>query len=113
MKTVLRILQIVLASAAAVLALVFLIIEGRTLFAGDWLLHQQPAAGFLQYLLRTLIAAGVLFSSVRTILKKRTALFENLCIAVSCIVMAILLPNGLGFLFLIPALLSLAVGLFV
>ena len=62
MKTILRILTRCLMILLILLAAAFIFIEGRLLFSGDWLLHEIPAAGFLQYFCRMLLAitAGVL-----------------------------------------------------
>ena len=62
MKTTLRILTGCLMILLILLAAAFIFIEGRLLFSGDWLLHEMPVIGFLQYFSRMLLAitAGVL-----------------------------------------------------
>ena len=62
MKTTLRILTGCLMILLILLAAAFIFIEGRLLFSGDWLLHEMPVIGFLQYFCRMLLAttAGVL-----------------------------------------------------
>ena len=103
MSKFLRILQIIIAAIAAVLAMAFLFIEGYGIFSGNWILHEQPFLGLLQYLLRFAIAAGPLLTSVTILHGKKPALYRSICTAVSCVVLAPLIPNGLGVLFLILA----------
>ena len=101
MKKLLRILQITVTVPDAVLALAFLLIEGR-----------QPLTGLFQYLLRSMIAAGVLLYSAAVLhgCGNNRALYFSLCIAAASALMAVLVPNGLGVLFLILALLSVLVN---
>ena len=58
MKTTLRILTGCLMILLILLAAAFIFIEGRLLFSGDWLLHEIPAVGFLQYFCRMLLAVS-------------------------------------------------------
>ncbi len=101
MKKCWRILQGILSAAACLFAVLFLGIEGQKIVCGDWLLHEQPMIGLLQFLLRFGVAAGVFFSSVRNAAGKRGTPWEGLFITVSCAVTAPLLPNGFGILFLL------------
>ena len=112
MKKLLRILQITVTVPDAVLALAFLLIEGRQVLSGDWLLHEQPLTGLFQYLLRSMIAAGVLLYSAAVLhgCGNNRALYFSLCIAAASALLAVLVPNGLGVLFLILALLSVLVN---
>lgn len=43
-----------------IIASLFVIIEGRLLFSGDWLIYEFAMMGALRYLCRLLIALGVL-----------------------------------------------------
>lgn len=110
MKKFLFLLLIVLAVGSAAVSFLFLFIEGRMIVSGDWLLHEQPALGLIQYLLRFAAAAYAFFLSVRI---TRCGICELLCAVVSCAVMAVLVPNGFGILFLLLSAASLCVKLFV
>lgn len=112
MKKRLRIFQIALSAVSALIAFLYVMLEGQKILCGDWLLHEQPSAALLQFLLRLGISAGIFFSSLRQISGKRQTVYESLCITVSCAVMAVLLPNGVGILFFgLSALQLAAVGL--
>lgn len=100
MKKCSRILLVIPAVLSAVLSLLFLFVEGWTIFAGDWLLHEQPVVGLIQYLLRFAAAAGGFAVSLRL---HRCGLTALLCLTASCAVMAPLVPNGFGVVFLILA----------
>ena len=51
------------------LSLLFVIIEGRLLFSGDWLLYERPWIGGIQYLLRFLMAIGTGFFGIHSVKK--------------------------------------------
>ena len=51
------------------LSLIFVIIEGRLLFSGDWLLYERPFIGCMQYLIRFLLAGGTGFLGIRSFIK--------------------------------------------
>ena len=108
MKKFLHILLIALAVVSAAVSLAFGFIEGRILLSGDWLLHEQPAVGMLQYLLRFTAAAYAFLLSVRL---TRCGICELTCTVISCAVMAVLVPNGFGILFLLLSSASLCVRL--
>ena len=44
-----RILVLIGATGLALLGLIFLFMDGRLLFSGDWLVYSNPAAGFFEY----------------------------------------------------------------
>ena len=47
-----------------IVALLFVIIEGRLLFSGDWLIYEFAMMGALRYFCRLLIALSVLLFTV-------------------------------------------------
>ena len=53
-----KLLRIVFGLILFLVALVFVIIEGRLLFSGDWLLHEVPFFAFLRYFARFALALG-------------------------------------------------------
>ncbi len=108
MKKCCRILQGILGVVSGILAVLFFAVEGQKIVCGDWILHEQPLVGLMQFILRLGISASVLFSSVRNIRGKHGNMREDLHITVSCAVMAFLLPNGFGILFLLLAVMVLA-----
>lgn len=69
MKTALRILTTFLMIVLLLVAAAFVFIEGRLIFSGDWLLHEMPLIGFLQYFCRILLAMIVGVLAVLTIKK--------------------------------------------
>ena len=99
MKKTVRILQILLAAVSALLAAVFVFIEGYGVVSANWLLHEQAAIGFLQVLLRFVLAAGALMTSVRILIGRKNNVYLGLCTAAACTVLAMLVPNGFGILF--------------
>ena len=71
MKTLLRVVWIICAVILLVSALAFAVIEGRLLFSGDWLIHEMPMIGFLQYFCRFTLAVITVILCV-SVIKKRT-----------------------------------------
>ena len=69
MKMMLRIVAVFIAVLLLVLAAAFLVMEGRLLVSGDWLLHEMPLFAFLQYLSRFVLAAAAAFASIRILRK--------------------------------------------
>lgn len=64
MKLAYRITIGIISSIMSLLALVFIVIEARLLFSGDWIIYDNAAAGFIKYLFRLLIACGILTKCV-------------------------------------------------
>lgn len=54
-----KLIRIVFGVILFLAALAFVIIEGRLLFSGDWLLHEVPLFAFLRYFARFALALGV------------------------------------------------------
>ena len=54
-----KIIRIVFGVILFLAALAFVIIEGRLLFSGDWLLHEVPFFAFLRYFAKLALALGV------------------------------------------------------
>ena len=53
-----KLIRIVFGVILFLAALAFVIIEGRLLFSGDWLLHEVPFFAFLRYFARFALALG-------------------------------------------------------
>ena len=56
MNKLFKILLVIISSIIMILSLAFIVIEGRLLFSGDWLIYDNPFNGFIRYLCRLLIA---------------------------------------------------------
>ena len=56
MNKLFKILLVIISSIIMILSLAFIVIEGRLLFSGDWLIYDSPFNGFIRYLCRLLIA---------------------------------------------------------
>jgi hypothetical protein len=98
MRKGLRILQILLAAVSALLAFVFILIEGYGVVSADWLLHERPGIGLMQTVLRFALAAGAMMTSV-SVMRRKCSVYMSLCCAAACTVLALSVPNGFGVLF--------------
>ena len=88
-------------------ALVFVFLEGRLVFSGDWLLHEKPFLGFLQYsfrLILSLLAFGVGLTTLLTRGKKPFLVESATLVAVS-VVLSFFVTNGFGLYFLLLSIL--------
>ena len=56
MNKLFKVLLVIISSIIMILSLAFIVIEGRLLFSGDWLIYDSPFNGFIRYLCRLLIA---------------------------------------------------------
>ena len=64
MKTITNIFLCLFVSISLILSLAFIVIEGRLLFSGDWLIYNNPLNGFIRYLLRFLLALFVFVKGI-------------------------------------------------
>ncbi len=123
MKKTGKLIAYISAAFIILFSVVFIVIEGRTLFSGDWLLFENATDGFFRYFFRLLIALYALFLSISTYIvlgRKRdnTVLafyftFGVLAFLVSSIIMSIFASNYIDILLLVlPLIYSLGVMLF-
>ena len=56
MNKLFKVLLFIISSIIMILSLAFLIIEGRLLFSGDWLIYDSPILGCIRYLGRLLLS---------------------------------------------------------
>ena len=56
MKIAYRVIIGFFSAIISILSLVFIVIEGRLLFSGDWLIYDNVALGFFKYFFRFIIA---------------------------------------------------------
>lgn len=123
MKKTGKIIAYISAAFIILFSAVFIVIEGRTLFSGDWLLFENATVGFFRYFFRLLIAFYALFVSISTYIvlgrkSDNTVLvfyftFGVLALLVSSIIMSIFASNYIDILLLVlPLIYSLGVMLF-
>lgn len=55
-----KIIRIIFGVILFLVALAFVVIEGRLLFSGDWQLHEVPFFAFLRYFARFALAGGTM-----------------------------------------------------
>ena len=90
LKTLLVIINVVI----LILSLAFIVIEGRLLFAGDWLIYDNPFNGFIRYLFRLFIAVFTFSKAILEFinLNKENELEEYLFYAdISILIMALVI----------------------
>lgn len=56
MNKLFKVLLVIISSIIMILSLAFIVIEGRLLFSGDWLIYDSPFFGFIRYLGRLLLS---------------------------------------------------------
>lgn len=64
MKRLVNISLCVFITLSLILSIAFIVIEGRLLFSGDYLVYNTPFNGFIRYLFRFLLALFVLGKSI-------------------------------------------------
>ncbi len=104
MRKIINVFLIFFCVISIVLALAFLVIEGRLLFAGDWIVYDNALNGLVRYLLRFMLALFVLFSVVCEIinLKKQNQtlsaylFFAFLSLVFLSIVLCVFATNFVG-----------------
>ena len=101
MKKVLNIFNVIISSIVLLLSLVFIFIEGRLLFSGDWLIYDNVILGMFKYLFRLIIAISVGMYSILTFIniKKKSGILTNflfmlsICLFIVSIFMLIYTAN--------------------
>ena len=59
MNKLFKVLLVIISSIIMILSLAFIVIEGRLLFSGDWLVYDSPLFGCIRYLGRLLLSVFV------------------------------------------------------
>lgn len=79
MKKVLNIFNVIISSIVLLLSLIFIFIEGRLLFSGDWLIYDNVILGMFKYLFRLIIAISAGMYSILTFIniKKKSGILTN------------------------------------
>ncbi len=114
MKKAATILFIIASSLVALVALVFIIIEGRLVLSFDWSLHEHEFLGFLQYLARLGISLLCLITGVCSIVYqgRKTFVFEGVVLTSIAVATLIFASNSFGIYFIILAALYLGSAMF-
>lgn len=101
MKKVLNIFNVIISSIVLLLSLIFIFIEGRLLFSGDWLIYDNVILGMFKYLFRLIIAISAGMYSILTFIniKKKSGILTNflfmlsICLFIVSIFMLIYTAN--------------------
>lgn len=123
MKKTGKVIAYIAAALIILFSLVFIVIEGRTLFSGDWLLYENKVDAFFRYFFRLLLSLYALFIGVSTyiVLGKKNEnqilnfyySFGVLALLVSSIIMSVFASNYIDILFLVlPLIYSIGVMLY-
>jgi|GEM_PF-1754868 len=110
MKNAGKTIVIVGAALNLLVALVYVVLEGRTLFSGDWSIYNNAFGALIRYFSRLVLALAALaysLTAVMSIRKESASFMTSLCIiglgmtAASAIIL-ITATNHVGWLILIP-----------
>lgn len=123
MKKTGKIIAYIAAALIILFSLVFIVIEGRTLFSGDWLLYENKVDAFFRYFFRLLLSLYALFIGISTyiVLGKKNEnqmlnfyySFGVLALLVSSIIMSVFATNYIDILLLVlPLIYSIGVMLY-
>lgn len=102
MKTMLKVLSVFISVIILILSLAFIVIEGRLLFSGDWIVYDSPFFGFVRYLFRLIISGFAFFKSLFEILclNKKTEnswlLYGDIAIMICAFVILLFATNYVG-----------------
>lgn len=116
MKKVASLISYISAGLLIFLSLIFIVIEGRTLFSLDWSVFENSVNGFFRYLFRLLIALFAFVMGIFTyfaISKKANKAIHiyfyigSITIFVVSIVIAIEMVNYIGYIFLVISIIYL------
>lgn len=85
MKKVLNIFNVIISSIVLLLSLIFIFIEGRLLFSGDWLIYDNVILGMFKYLFRLIVAIFAGMYSILTFIniKKKSGILTNFLFVLS------------------------------
>ena len=108
MKTFSLIFRYVASSLAALVALVFTVLETTLLVTLDFTLYENPLVALLQLVLRLLLASSALTLGILSLVKRtRSFLPHGLCLLASSVVMIPFVSNRFGIYFTVLSVLFL------
>ena len=114
MKRASSVIFIIMSGLVALVAGLFVIIEGRLLLSFDWTLHEQEFLAFIQYLAKLALAIytfSVAANSIRY-REQKDFIFEGISLVAIAVGLAIYATNGFGVYFIILSALYLASCIF-
>ncbi len=109
MKKAGKIICYTISSLIIILSLIFIFIEARNLFSGDWLIYENKADGFIRYLFRLIVAMFSFIVGIFTYValnKKENKIkriyfyFGSLTLFVSAIIISIYSTNYFDLIFI-------------
>lgn len=104
MKKLLFILRLFSAGIVALLALVFIVIEGTLLVSLDFTLYENVFLAFLQLFLKLLVGIFIFLLGLFSILKKKHPfVWEGLALFWASFAASFFITNGIGLYFVIVA----------
>lgn len=112
MKKTAKIICYISSIILIIFSLIFIFLEARNLFSGDWLIYENKFNGFIRYFLRLLLSILGVFFGIFTFIalnKKASKLmqfyfyFLTLGLAISLVILSCLSTNYLDILFSVIA----------
>ena len=79
MRTLFKVINCFISAIILLLAVVFIVVEGRLFFCGDWLVYDNVALGFIKYFFRFVVALFAATHSIFTFIntKKNSRTIEH------------------------------------
>lgn len=116
MNKLFKILLVIISSLMMILSLVFIVIEGRLLFSGDWIIYDSPFNGFIRYLCRLLLSMLVFVKSLLEVIYinkkhiiKEYLFYGDISLVVMSIIILIFSTNYVGLICLIVSIVGLII----
>lgn len=116
MKTMLKVLSVFISVIILILSLAFIVIEGRLLFSGDWIVYDSPFFGFVRYLFRLIISVFAFLKSLFEILclnkesKHSWLLYGDIAMIICAFVILLFATNYVGVVCICLAILNLLIN---
>ena len=114
MNKLFKVLLVIISSLMMILSLVFIVIEGRLLFSGDWIIYDSPFNGFIRYLCRLLLSIFVFIKSSLEVIYinkkhsiKEYLFYGDIALVVMSIVILIFSTKYVGVICLIVSIIGL------
>ena len=110
MKLFSRILYFAAAAVITAVGAAYLVLEGRMLLSGDWLLHEQQAVAFTQFFIRFVFAGLAFVTGIRA-MTGHLCLTAGGCLAAAAAGLCLFASNRMGLYLLIASAVFLTAGL--
>ena len=116
MNKLFKVLLVIISSIIMILSLAFIVIEGRLLFSGDWLIYDSPFFGCIRYLGRLLLSVFAFTKCLLEIIYinkehklKEYLGYADIGLVVMSVVILIFLTNCVGFICIFLATLNILI----